>query len=60
MKIIEQQLTECKKGHYYMQKLLQKQGNHGDLEQIRTECHLCFDNQEYRKKINDFMGEPIS
>lgn len=56
MKTIEQHLAECKNGHYYMSKLLQKQGNHGDLEQMRTECHLCFDNQEYRKKINDFMG----
>lgn len=56
MKTIEQQLTECKNGHIYMSKLLQKQGNHGDLEQIRTECHHCFDNQEYRNKINKFMG----
>jgi hypothetical protein len=57
MKTIEQQLTECNNGHYYMSQLLQKQGNHGELEQIRTNCHLCCDNQDYRNKINEFMGK---
>lgn len=55
MKIIEQQLTECKNGHYYMSKLLQKQGNHGELEQIKTQCHHCFDNKGYMKQIKKFM-----
>ena len=59
MKVIEQQLAECKNNHFYMQKLLEKQRNNGELEQIRTECHLCFDNQEYRDMINKFLAGTI-